>query len=138
MESYIHRVHYYETDKMGIVHHSNYIRWMEEARVCFLDNIGFGYAWLESQGLVSPVVGVECRYLHPSVFDDKIAIDVSVEEFKGVRLVIAYSMKNARTGDTVMEGKSMHCFTDKAGKPIILKKQFPEFAERLKELAEGK
>ena len=60
MEKYLHKVHYYETDKMGITHHSNYIRWMEEARIDFLDNIDFGFAMLESQGVISTVIGVEC------------------------------------------------------------------------------
>lgn len=43
MEPYLHKVQYYETDKMGIAHHSNYIRWMEEARVDFLEKIGWGF-----------------------------------------------------------------------------------------------
>ena len=42
MQVYVHRVHYYETDKMGCVHHSNHIRWMEEARVAFLEELGIG------------------------------------------------------------------------------------------------
>ena len=41
MEPYQHTVQYYETDKMGIVHHSNYIRWMEEARVAYLAQLGW-------------------------------------------------------------------------------------------------
>lgn len=135
MENYIHRVQYYETDKMGVTHHSNYIRWMEEARIRFLDQIGYGYAALERDGIISPVIGVECRYQHPTAFDDTVEIAVRVEEFKGVRLVIGYTMKNAETGDSVLTGKTMHCFTDAAGKPIILKKRFPEFDRVLKELA---
>ena len=47
---YKHTVQYYETDKMGITHHSNYIRWMEEARVDFLKSTGFGYDKLEEMG----------------------------------------------------------------------------------------
>ena len=43
MRPYRHRVNYYETDKMGITHHANYIHWMEEARIDFLDQIGWGY-----------------------------------------------------------------------------------------------
>lgn len=42
MQKYRHIVQYYETDKMGITHHSNYIRWMEEARIDFLRQIGWG------------------------------------------------------------------------------------------------
>ena len=41
MDDYIRRVNYYETDKMGITHHSNYVRWMEEARIDFLEKIGW-------------------------------------------------------------------------------------------------
>ena len=112
---------------MGITHHSNYIRWMEEARIDFLECIGYGYAQLEYDGIISPVIGVECRYKQPTTFDDEVIITVSVDEFKGVRLVIGYTMANAATGDLVLTGKIMHCFTDANGKPIILKKQFPEF-----------
>ena len=43
MVHYDHKVQYYETDGMGIVHHSNYIRWFEEARVDLLEQLGFGY-----------------------------------------------------------------------------------------------
>lgn len=136
MSSYIHKVQYYETDKMGITHHSNYIRWMEEARIQFLDSIGYSYARLERDGIMSPVLGVECQYKHSTTFSDEVAITVQVEEFKGVRLMIRYTMTNAATGETVLTGKTSHCFTDLNGKPIILKKQFPEFDRVLKELAE--
>ena len=122
MHTYIHKVRYYETDKMGITHHSNYIRWMEEARIDFLEYIGYSYAQLERDGIISPVIGVECQYKHPTTFDDEVKITVGVDEFKGVRLVITYSMTNAATGDLVLTGKTMHCFTDANGKPIILKK----------------
>ena len=43
MKAYQHKVQYYETDKMGITHHSNYIRWMEEARIDFLEQLGWNY-----------------------------------------------------------------------------------------------
>lgn len=132
MHTYIHKVQYYETDKMGITHHSNYIRWMEEARIDFLEHIGYGYAQLEHDGIISPVIGVECQYKHPTTFDDEVEIAVGVDEFKGVRLVITYTMTNAATGDLVLTGKTMHCFTDANGKPIILKKKFPEFDAMLR------
>ena len=135
MHTYIHKVRYYETDKMGITHHSNYIRWMEEARIDFLECIGYGYAQLEHDGIISPVIGVECQYKHPTTFDDEVKITVSVDEFKGVRLVIAYTMTNATTGELVLTGKTVHCFTDEKGKPIILKKQFPEFDDALRKLS---
>lgn len=131
---YIRKVSYHETDKMGITHHSNYIRWMEEARIDYLDQIGYSYARLEREGIISPVIGLECQYKHPTTFDDTVRIRVAVEEFRGVKLVIRYEMTNAATGDLVLTGKTMHCFTDTNGRPIILKKQFSDFDEALKQL----
>ena len=61
MSLYQHEVQYYETDRMGITHHSNYIRWMEEARVTFLKEIGWDYAKLEEMGIISPVIDVQCQ-----------------------------------------------------------------------------
>ena len=135
MEKYIHKVNYYETDKMGITHHSNYIRWMEEARIDFLEQIGLGYKKLEEDGIISPVIHVECDYKLPTTFDDKIEIDVAVEEFKGAKLIIKYTMTNIETKEIVLEGKTKHCFVDKNNKPIILKKCFPEVDKKLRELA---
>ena len=61
MHEYLHKVQYYETDQMKVVHHSNYIRWMEEARIAFLDAIGVSYAELETRGIISPVLSVDCQ-----------------------------------------------------------------------------
>ena len=135
MQEYIHKVSYYETDKMGITHHSNYIRWMEEARIHFLDQIGYGYAKLESEGIVSPVIGVECNYKNSTTFDDKVKIEVRIKEFKGVKLVIGYTMINADNGVLVAYGETRHCFVNKENKPIILKKDCPELDKKLKELS---
>lgn len=135
MHKYIHKVQYYETDKMGVTHHSNYIRWMEEARIDFLDSIGYSYAKLEADGIISPVIGIDCKYKRSTSFNDTVEIEVGIEEFKGVRLVIAYKMTNLKTGELAAEGHSEHCFTDAEGRPLILKRRFPEFDEVLKELA---
>ena len=132
---YIRKVHYHETDKMGITHHTNYIKWMEEARIDFLDQAGWSYARLEREGILSPVIGVECQYKHPTTFDDTVRIHVGVEDFKGVKLVIRYHMTNENTGDVVLTGKTMHCFTTPAGRPIILKKQYPELDGILRALS---
>ena len=84
-EMYRHIVQYYETDKMGITHHSNYIRWMEEARIDFLSKIGWSYAKLEEEGIISPVIAVECKYMQSTTFGDTVDIEVTVKEFKGVK-----------------------------------------------------
>ena len=136
MEEYIHKVNYYETDKMGITHHSNYIKWMEEARINFLEQIGFEYSKLEQEGIISPVIGIECDYKTPTTFDDEVEIDIKIKEFKGVKLVLEYIMTNKRTNEIVLVGISKHCFVNKENKPIILKKDFPDFDKKLKELIE--
>lgn len=111
MKKCIHKVNYYETDKMGITHHSNYIRWMEEARIDFLEQIGFSYDKLEKDGIISPVIAVECDYRMSTTFGDNIEIQVEIEEFKGVKLVIKYTMKNANTNEIVLIGRTKHKFS---------------------------
>ncbi len=134
MEKYRHIVQYYETDKMGITHHSNYIRWMEEARIDFLRQIGWDYAKLEEMGIISPVVEVSCKYRNSTSFSDQIQIAVSVTEFKGVKLMIHYEMEN-QDGKLVCEADSVHCFIDADGHPIRMAKQYLELNETLKNLA---
>lgn len=137
MEVYKHKVCYYETDKMGITHHSNYIRWMEEARVDFLEKIGFGYDKLEDIGVMSPVIGIECEYKESTRFNDEVLIEAKIKEFKGVKLVIEYIMKNANSGNVVLTGCSKHCFIGENNMPVMLKKVLPEFDTKLKELVES-
>ena len=133
---YIHKVNYYETDKMGVTHHSNYIRWMEEARVDFLDKVGLSYDKIEALGIVSPVIGIECEYKVSTTFNDEIEIDVKVKEYKGVRMIIEYKMTNKNTGDIVLTGISKHCFINKENKPVRMKNEFPEIDEKLRALVE--
>lgn len=124
--AYNHTVQYYETDKMGITHHSNYIRWMEEARIDFLSQIGWPYNKLESIGVISPVINVNCDFKRTTTFADIIEITVNVIEFKGVKLKLAYEMKN-KDDVVVFTGTSSHAFLDIEGKPIRMKQAFPEF-----------
>ena len=129
-KGYNHTVQYYETDKMGITHHSNYIRWMEEARVDFLKQIGWDYDKLEEIGVISPVTEVSCKYKNTTTFADEIRIVISVEECKGVRLNLLYEMEKA-DGTCVCVAHSEHCFVDPDGRPINLKKKYPEFYEAI-------
>ena len=120
---------------MGITHHSNYIRWMEEARIEFLDHIGCSYARMEDEGVVSPVVGIRCEYKRSTTFDDTVNIAVSLKKYNGVKLTIGYVMTDAE-GITVFKGESDHCFTSSSGKPIVVKKRFPSYDEVFKKIAE--
>lgn len=132
MSKYIHKVNYYETDKMGITHHSNYIRFMEEARMNFLAEIGYPMTELEAEGITSPVVSVNCEYKHTTTYSDEIIIEVSLTEYTGVKLSLSYIMRNNDTGVTVATATSSHCFIDENGRPIAVKKRFPKFDEALR------
>lgn len=123
MYIYQHQVQYYETDKMQITHHSNYIRFMEEARIAFMKHIGFGYDKMEELGISSPVIGIQCDYKKSTTFPDIITIETKIVAYKGTRLTIEYLMKVH--DDVVAIGKSQHCFLNAQGRPIILKKELP-------------
>ena len=137
MEKYIHKVQYYETDKMGITHHSNYIRWMEEARIDFFEKQGISYSKLEEIGIISPVVEVNCKYKAVTKFGDEIEILTKIKEFNGVKLIFEYEMRNSKTGEINTIAESKHCFVNNDGRPIILKKEFPELDKKLKNMVEG-
>lgn len=82
------KINYYETDKMGVVHHSNYIRYLEEARTGWMEEIGIPFEVLEENGITIPVLGVECEYKHHVTFGDTIIIEVFVKEYNGVRMTV--------------------------------------------------
>lgn len=132
MDTYQHRVQYYETDQMGVVHHSNYIRWMEEARIDFLAQINCDYKTMEANGIISPVVSVDAKYIKSACFGDEITIQVWVEEFKGVVLKLGYEMK--RDTELVCKGHSEHCFLDSGKKIMNMRKACPEIFKILSNL----
>lgn len=131
---YQHYVQYYETDKMGVTHHSNYIRFMEEARVEFFKGIGFDYFEFEKKGMISPVVGLNnIKYKRPSTAGDTIDIEVAVKAVTSVVFTIQYIMKIKDT--VIFTGESDHCVLGKDGKIIPLNdKHIKEFTEKLKDL----
>ncbi|MGT2929934.1 acyl-CoA thioesterase [Streptococcus dentasini] len=131
MYSYTRKVHYYETDKMGIVHHSNYIRWMEEARIAFVNDLGYSYERLEAQQLISPVSELSCRYKNSTAFAQDIQIDTLIIKLNGVRCVFYYRMYRVEDGVLVFEGKTEHYFIDPLGQLVNIKRGFPEFYRAL-------
>lgn len=137
MAKYIHKVQYYETDKMGLTHHSNYIRWMEEARVAWLEELGFGFDKLESMGITSPILSVNCKYKYGSTFGDSIEIETKVKKYDSIKITISYVMKKAQSGEVVATGDTDLCFINiKTRKPIILKKELPKFDKIMKKSME--
>lgn len=125
--SYIHKTQYYETDQMGIIHHSNYIRWFEEARTAYMEEKGFPYARLEQEGIISPVLSVECEYRKMVRYGTTVRIEVTIEQFNGIKLSVGYQIFDTETGELCTNGKSSHCFLNAQGKPVSIKKANPEF-----------
>lgn len=134
MEPYCHKVMYYETDRMGITHHSNYLRFMEEARVAFLEQMGWGYDRLERLRVVSPVIGATLSFKKPTTFPDVIEIHVRILSYHGVRLTMAYEMKKRETGELVLTGTTEHCFLNEQGLPMRLARDLPGFDAAIRAL----
>ncbi len=124
------RINYYETDRMGVVHHSNYIRFLEEARCQMLVSNNMPYSAFEEQGVMIPVLGINCDYKLHVTFDDIIEIKPFVKDFNGVRLTMGYQILNKKTSALVLTGETRHCFTDLNLKPVRLQKQIPKFYDK--------
>lgn len=128
---YTRKVFYYETDKMGIVHHANYIRMLEEARIHLLENLGLPYDSLEEMGLMIPVLHAECQYKIPLRFGDAFQIEMEITEMTGVRMSIVYTLYG-EDGTTVhATGTTKHAFVDDKLRPIRLRRRYPKVYEML-------
>ncbi|MDD7517556.1 acyl-CoA thioesterase [Ruminococcus flavefaciens] len=123
---YERKVFYYETDKMGIMHHSNYIRIFEETRVHYLSEAGMPFEQIEAQGVLMPVLSVECRYKRPLKFDEPFAVYPKITKFNGTTLNLEYKIISRKTGELCAEGSSSHCFTDTNMKPLRTKLKYPD------------
>lgn len=110
MTIYTRKINYHETDKMGITHHSNYIKFMEEARIQYLEEIGLPFQTVEQEGITSPVVGLDIEYKRTTSFADILEIEVKIISYNGIKMEIAYTMKNKTTKDICVTAKSRHCF----------------------------
>lgn len=129
---YNHKVQYYETDKQGVTHHSNYIRIMEETRVDAMEQMGFGYERMEAEGIFSPVMSVSCDYKSPTTFADIIQVEISVAEMSKLKMKFAYRM--TCRDKVVCLATSQHCFLNTNGRPVAIEDRFPEFYQALLQL----
>ncbi len=131
-EKYKHKVQYYETDKMGFVHHSNYIRWFEEARSNFFEKIGAPYSVTESMGIISPVLSVNCEYKKSCYYGEEIIIETTLEKVGNVKFFVSYRVLS-EDGELRAEGTTSHCFLNSEGQVISLKRVEPELFKTLLE-----
>ena len=127
--------YYYETDKMSVVHHSNYIRWFEEARVNFMKKVGYPYDFMESQGIMMPVLSAQCSYKNSVHFGDTVLIYASISKFNGFKMEVQYKICDKKTGELRATGSTTHCFTDMSMKPLRIKKNHPEIFKIFNEVS---
>ncbi len=128
------QVNYYETDQMAIVHHSNYIRYFEEARLQMLDELGLNYAAMEERGLIIPVLFVDCKYILPLKYGDVFEVHSRMVKFDGIKMEVSYEIYKEAGKVLCTTGRSGHCFLDREMKPVRMKRVYPEIYQRLKEL----
>ena len=119
---YKREINYYETDKMGVVHHSNYIRFLEEARCKWLKELGISMEYLEENGYTIPTLEVNCQYKNHITSGDVIIIKPIITEYNGVRMKVSYEVKEEKTGKEVIKAWTKHCFTNNELRPINMKK----------------
>lgn len=110
-------VRYYETDQMGIVHHSNYIRYFECGRHKFLIDVGLPIMVIEKMGVEMPVVSVECKYKIPARMGDILKVVSRVEKEPMARVEVLTDIFN-QNGDLICSGRVVLGFVNKAtGRP---------------------
>jgi len=122
---------YYETDQMAVVHHSNYIRWFEEARVDYLEQIGLGYDTIEAAGVYSPVLGITCEYKSAVRFNEKVLVIAELIFFNGIKMKLEYTVLDAISKKVRVTGTSDHCFVTTDFRPTSLKKEHKDMYDIL-------
>ena len=140
VEAYQRKAHFYETDQMGIVHHSNYIRWFEECRVDYMEKIGYPYEKVEAKGISLAVLSVECTYKSMVRFGEPVAISMFISALSHSRMSIVYQVVDPKNGALLCSGKSSHCFYhNEQERPVALGKYAPDLYATLQEyLEEGR
>ncbi|MDA3882730.1 MAG: thioesterase family protein [Bacteroidales bacterium] len=124
---YTFRVKYSETDKMGIVHHSNYVRYFENARWELFRSIGLPYTTIEEEGYMFPVISLHINYIQKVVYDEKLTIHTTLEKIKGVRLFFSFMVYNQDEKIVCKSQLELACVNREKWKPCSV----PEFIMKI-------
>lgn len=110
------RVRFVETDLMGVVHHTNYLRWFEMARVEYLRAGGIDLNIMKEAGYLFPITDVQCKYKNSARFDDEYEVSAVLTEFSRAKLVFSYQVTRKTDGLIFVEGTSQNVFMNLDGK----------------------
>ena len=105
------RVEYHHTDQMGIVHHSNYVKFFEVARTEWLRAMGITYAEMERRGVMMPIVDVAVKYRNPALYDELISVTAFVDEAPMARMTFRYEVRG-EDGREIATGSTTLGFID--------------------------
>ena len=105
------RVEYHHTDQMGIVHHSNYVKFFEVARTEWLRAMGITYAEMERRGVMMPIVDVAVKYRNPALYDELISVTGFVDEAPMARMTFRYEVRG-EDGREIATGSTTLGFID--------------------------
>ena len=127
---------YAETDKMGIIHHSVYAIWYEQARTDFFNQIGLRYDEFENNGIMTPLVELNCKYKKPAYYNQEIELKTKIIGLTPVKFTLEYNIYDTNN-NLINIGKTTLAWSDsKTFKIINLKKTNPDIYEKLKQLVE--
>ncbi len=114
------RVRYAETDKMGVVYHSNYFVWFEVARTDLLRRAGWSYKEMEADGFALPVIEARCEYRQPARYDDELDVQATGHLLSAVRVRFDYVIVRPADALTIAAGHTVHAALDRSGRPCRL------------------
>ena len=124
---YLRKPFYYETDQMGIINHTNYIHWFEEARTDFMEQIGFGYDKAAAAGIDFALLGLSCQYRSMVRFGETVQITLSLPQLTPTRITVAYEVRDFSTGALRTTGETQHCYFDsRRQRPVALNRALPQ------------
>ena len=129
-------VRYAETDRMGIVHHSVYPIWYELARTDLSKLAGFPYSKMEEEGLMLPLIEVNCKYYSPAYYDDELVVTATVSKLTPVRIVFYYEVFRKDQERPINTGYTVHAIVNKDMRPVNTKKSFPKIYESMEKMAQ--
>ena len=107
----LHRVKFFDTDAMGVVHHSNYIRWFETGRVEFLRRLDITLTEMMNDGILFPLVEVNAKFHAPAKFDDELEIVTTAEALTRAKMKFNYEIRRCGEEKILVEGTSTNVFT---------------------------
>ena len=121
-----HHTKYHETDYQGIIHTSNYLNWIEDARMDLMEQMGLSFKQMLDMQISSPIISHSIEYRSNVRFDETVVIDTKLISYDGHEMEVAYRIYDKATGEDRAIARTSHCFVNKSGMPISLKRAYPE------------